>query len=207
MKQIYFILFLIAVSFKVNAIQHTITNSGTAFNPAVLTVKVGDTINFNIESFHNAVEVNKDVWDANGTTSNGGFSLPKGGGQVIVSKTGTLYYVCQPHASMGMKGQIIVQSANSISEFQMDNSENLKIYPNPVRGNLNLYINLKKPTNAQVYIINMAGEEVQRISLGNLKQGVYYKSLVVSSQNKQGRYFAVLHADGQRYVKPFILLR
>lgn len=87
---------------------YTVVSSGFTFSPATITVHAGDTIQFNLSSIHNAVEVSQATWNANGTTSNGGFSLPFGGGALVLVDTGTYYYVCQVHASMGMKGMIIV---------------------------------------------------------------------------------------------------
>lgn len=85
-----------------------IKNSGQTFTPNTVNARVGDTIDFQLQSFHNALEVSKSVWDAGGSTSNGGFLVPFGGGKVALTKVGTLYYVCEPHAQFGMKGIINV---------------------------------------------------------------------------------------------------
>ncbi|MCB9080170.1 MAG: CHRD domain-containing protein [Lewinellaceae bacterium] len=99
------------------ATQHTVTNSGFTFTPAILTVTVGDTIIFQIDGDHNATEVDKATWDSNGSTPNGGFSTPFGGGTVVLTTARTYYYVCTPHASFGMKGQITVMpKVNSSQE-------------------------------------------------------------------------------------------
>jgi plastocyanin len=86
----------------------TITTVGFTFSPATLTISAGDTVNFSLPSDHDAVEVSKATWDANGTTSNGGFSIPFGGGSHTFAQPGAYYYVCAAHASLGMKGTIIV---------------------------------------------------------------------------------------------------
>ena len=88
---------------------HTVTNSGFTFTPSLLTVNAGDTVRFQLDSIHNAVEVSQATWDANGNTSNGGFAVDFGGGDVVFNTPGTYYYVCTVHASMGMKGRIVVQ--------------------------------------------------------------------------------------------------
>ena len=88
-----------------------ITNVGNTFSPDTLFVNTGDTISFNISGSHNAVEVSQSTWLANGLAPNGGFSIPYGGGTWIVNSAQTYYYVCQPHASMGMKGVIIATSS------------------------------------------------------------------------------------------------
>ncbi len=112
MKHIYIcslslVLFLALVS-SAPAAQHQITNSGFSFSPSNITIAVGDTVNFVLDPMHNVVEVSQATWNANGNTSNGGFSLGFGGGTVIFALAGTYYYVCAPHAASGMKGIINV---------------------------------------------------------------------------------------------------
>ena len=91
---------------------YTITTIGTSFSPDTIICNVGDTINFVVGGYHNAVEVDQSTWLANGATPNGGFSFAygSGGGQVVITTAQTYYYVCQPHASMGMKGVIIANA-------------------------------------------------------------------------------------------------
>ena len=91
----------------------TVNSSGYTFTPATITIIVGDTVNFSIASSHNSVEVSQTTWNSNGSTAlSGGFQTPMGGGIVLPAQltVGTHYYVCVPHASMGMKGTIIVQN-------------------------------------------------------------------------------------------------
>jgi len=87
---------------------YIVNSAGFSFSPSTLTIRVGDTVNFALTGIHNAVEVSKATWDANGSTSNGGFSVPFGGGSQTFTQPGTYYYVCTAHAAMGMKGTIIV---------------------------------------------------------------------------------------------------
>jgi len=111
------LLFLLAGLSPLQATVHTVTNSGLTFTPANLEVSVGDTVIFNIGSSHNVVEVTQATFNANGTTSNGGFSLPFGGGTIIIDEANTYYYVCQPHAGAGMKGTIVATAAASPADI------------------------------------------------------------------------------------------
>ena len=87
---------------------YTITTVGMSFSPDTIVCDVGDTINFILGGYHNAVEVSDSTWLIGGTTSNGGFSFGYGAtGMFIPDDCHTFYYVCQPHASSGMKGVII----------------------------------------------------------------------------------------------------
>jgi plastocyanin len=112
----------------------TITNSGYSFTPDTITITYGDTVSFSLESIHNAVEVSQDTWDANGNTPlASGFSLPLGGGSVSTDllSVGTHWYVCSPHASLGMKGVIIVEGATTAIKV-IQPQLNVSFYPNPV---------------------------------------------------------------------------
>jgi plastocyanin len=86
----------------------TVADSGFAFSPSTITIRAGDTVNFRLSGEHDAVEVSKNTWDASGTASNGGFTIPFGGGSHTFARPGIYYYVCIAHVAFGMKGMIIV---------------------------------------------------------------------------------------------------
>ena len=89
---------------------YTIKTLGMSFSPDTIMCDVGDTINFVLGGYHNAIEVSQTTFLALGNTSNGGFSFGYGAtGSFIPTTAQTYYYVCQPHASGGMKGVIIAQ--------------------------------------------------------------------------------------------------
>jgi plastocyanin len=102
------------------ATTYNVTNAGFTFSPATLTINIGDEVNFDLGVDHNAVEVSKATWDVNGFTSNGGFATPLGGGQVTFLQPGTYYYVCVPHASLSMKGTIVVNTITGINNPSND---------------------------------------------------------------------------------------
>ena len=90
---------------------YTIKTLGSTFSPDTIICDVGDTINFILGGYHNAVEVSNSTWLAGGTTSNGGFSFGFGAtGQFISTTAQTYYYVCQTHVTSGMKGIIIANA-------------------------------------------------------------------------------------------------
>ena len=93
----------------------TVGNAGATFTPDTITINPGDTVNFILDPSHDALEVSQSTWNLNDNTPLfGGFLTPYGGGLVLPAhlSIGTHYYVCEPHASMGMKAVIIVQSCN-----------------------------------------------------------------------------------------------
>jgi len=81
------------------------------FSSDTVVIYLGDTIRFMLPFNHNAVEVDETTWINNGTTSNSGFIFNFGDtANFIPDSAKTYYYVCALHASMGMKGVIIVNS-------------------------------------------------------------------------------------------------
>lgn len=163
----------------------TITNSGFTFSPDTVTITVGDSVNFSVASIHVPVEVSQATWTANGNTAlAGGFSTPAGGGLVLPAKltVGTHWYVCSPHAFMGMKGVIIVKNVTGIKENQLQS--NFSIFPNPACGVVSVVSGTGHQYNLSVY--NCIGEKVyekvvnnerSNIDLGELTNGIYFLSM------------------------------
>jgi plastocyanin len=170
----------------------TITNSGFTFSPSMVTITVGDDVNFILESIHNAVEVSQATWNANGNTPlAGGFQTSLGGGAVLTSKlgVGTHYYVCSPHASMGMKGRIIVQNTTGITENNVP--QKFTIYPNPsdnlitIRTDNNLsgaQFSITDPTGRLVFNGRLA-DDATPIDISRLAPGIYL--VQIAAQKRQ----------------------
>ena len=96
---------------------YTIKTLGMTFSPDTVICDVGDTINFILGGSHNAVEVSDSVWLVNGNTSNGGFSFGYGSaGMYMPTNAQTYYYVCQPHASSGIR--VVSFSALMVVQIQ-----------------------------------------------------------------------------------------
>lgn len=141
----------------------TVTNSGNSFTPDLITITQGDTVLFQLQGSHNAQEVDVNTYNSNGNSPIIGFQTNFGGGQVTGLTVGTHYYVCSPHASMGMKGRIIVLPPPTIivpnvwiNEMHYDNSgsdvnEGFEI-AGPSGTDLSCYkIYLYNGSNGQVY--------------------------------------------------------
>ena len=116
---------------------HELTNSGTTFSPNVINMIAGDNIHVVLPSPHTCTEVSQATWNANGNTSNGGFNFSSGTNTFSIDIPGTYYFVCIPHAGMGMKGQIIVtDNTTGVHEAAVANT--LQIFPNPANTILTL---------------------------------------------------------------------
>jgi plastocyanin len=116
---------------------YELTNSGTTFSPDLITMQAGDSIHLVLASPHTCTEVSQATWNANGNTSNGGFNFPSGTHTFSLDVPGTYYYVCIPHASMGMKGQIIV-TASTVGVQETAAAGTLQTYPNPASNAITL---------------------------------------------------------------------
>jgi plastocyanin len=174
----------------------TVTNSGTTFSPAAITINIGDVVTFNIGSSHNVVEVSQATWDANGNTQlAGGFSLPFGGGTVTADKltAGIHYYVCTTHAEFGMKGTITILDPTGIAENTFKNG--ISVYPNPSNGSFQLKLdNSLSAKKFELGIYTLKGEKVYAqsdiqqtnftdIEISDLPKGVYIVRLYGKKEN------------------------
>lgn len=145
MKKTLLSFLMLSIAFTGFSETWTIANEGFTFSPNNLEIELGDSIIFSLGSIHNAVEVSQQTWEANGSTPlEGGFAVPLGGGLIAPNKLpeGTHYYVCQPHASNGMKGIIVVQVTTGIPSNPLTAS--ISVYPNPSQGKFQVDL-----TNAQ----------------------------------------------------------
>jgi plastocyanin len=142
MRRITFFTILLMYSLTGFSAKKEITNVGSAFSPANLTIEAGDNVTFVLESIHNAVEVSQATYNANGTTPlPGGFSVPFGGGEVLPAQlpVGTHWYVCTSHVLQGMKGIIIVGIPTGLDENLIQ--KDISVFPNPAVDLINIKAN------------------------------------------------------------------
>ncbi len=122
MKKILFTLSAIFVFVFNYATNLVVVNAGLTFSPDSITITQGDSVTFSLNNPHNAQEVSLATWQAGNSTPVTGFSTPVGGGLVTGLSVGTHYFVCSPHASMGMKGKIVVLPAPPSVQFVVTSS-------------------------------------------------------------------------------------
>ncbi len=166
---------------------HELTNAGTTFSPNVITMQPGDSIHLVLANPHTCTQVDQSTWEANGNTPNGGFNYPSGEHTFSLDVPGTYYYVCTPHAGMGMKGQIVVEDNTGVQEAA--DLSALKVSPNPARDQVQ--ISGYEPGQT-VQVLDLAGRKVMSatpsgdglIDISALKAGTYN----ISVTDAQGRW-------------------
>jgi plastocyanin len=172
-KIILFGAFALMISGYASATKITITNSGFTFSPDLVTINLGDTVVFQLASMHNSIEVNEATWNANGNAPiDGGWSLPLGGGQLTGLAAGTHFYVCGPHASLGMKGKVIVNGPSGIGDNELA-TKKFSIFPNPTNGKFSLQFNgpdgqsgswTREDPYTAIEVFNILGNKVADLS-------------------------------------------
>lgn len=140
---------------------YELTNVGNTFSPAVINMLVGDQVHIDISAPHTCTEVSQATWNANGSTSNGGFDFGPGENTLTLDVPGTYYFVCIPHASMGMKGQIIVSTSTGVEEAQ--EMPSLLLLPNPASNSVQL---TGTTAEMRVQVMDMMGKRVLDASPG-----------------------------------------
>lgn len=167
--RILLLVLLLTLSVSGNATIWVITNSGDSFTPSTITINQGDTVNFVLESHHNAVQVSLATWNTNGSTMlSGGFMTNFGGGMILPSQmiSGTNYFVCAPHASIGMKGTIVVMVTTDLTETMI--KPEIQVYPNPSGGKYRLeYNNFEISKNSKLEVYSIKGEKLYESTLTN----------------------------------------
>lgn len=207
MKKLSFLFISISlfVAGNLSAKTYTITNSGYTFVPDSISINIGDQVTFSLGSMHNAVEVSQATWDAGGNTSNGGFSVPYGGGTVTFSTTGTYYYVCQPHAHLGMKGIIVVNNTpTAILNAGTETNSDLFIFPNPARDHVNLSFSVFNNSNINIDLLDITGNRVRVFVSGNYSTGKYSLNFPVNDVIS-GKYFVRFACGDVILVKPVLI--
>lgn len=169
---------------------HELTNVGNTFSPNVITMDAGDNIHLVLTGNHTCTQVDQSTWNANGNTPNGGFNYSAGEHTFTLDVPGTYYYVCIPHAGLGMKGQIIVEPTTGVREEA--STAQLGLFPNPA-GN-EVWINGLE-TGQIVQLIDAAGRlvlESQPTGDGLLNiAGVETGNYQVAIRDASGRMIAV----------------
>lgn len=192
---------LVYISVNLNAqTSHNVTVSSYKFSPANLTITAGDEVVWtNIGGTHN-VDGKQSVFALNPESF--GNNLGSGWTYKFVFNTaGTYNYQCDPHAAMGMVGNIVVNPKSvTSSESLANNSGNILLYPNPASQ----YIELKIPANYSAInslkVYSIAGALIDQQAFPGNSLSLRYDI----SPFKNGIYFMEINAENRKDVLKFI---
>jgi plastocyanin len=202
-KKLYITTILSLLTVAIFSAQHTVSNSGTTFTPAEITIQPGDEVVFNLGSMHNAIEVSFDTYSSNGNTSNGGFSVPFGGGTVSFPTAGTYYYVCEPHAEFGMKGIIHVETISKVNSTTADTR--LTVFPNPASEYFSVNYLLQNKGKVEIMLVDIAGNDVLNILNDVQNEGNHSLINNLNSDVAAGIYFVRINTDEGVLTKKLII--
>jgi plastocyanin len=187
-------LLLLTISIAAFCKTWTVINSGASFSLSTITIEEGDSVLFVLQNSHDAREVSQATWNNNASTALlGGFQTPTAGGLVLPAKlgVGTHYYVCTPHAGVGMKGQIIVQAATGLLE---NASYSLSVYPNPAADLVVMKAN-KYAMGSAYAMYDLTGRQVVAGKIMNESTGIDI------SQLQSGLYFLQVGTNAKQTFK------
>lgn len=191
MKKTLLTFLLIAPLTLLAQTSHIITAFNFGFAPENLTIEVGDTVYVQTQNFHTATEVSEANWLANNATSNGGFWVGFGSQTsddwFVLNEPGMYYYICVPHASMGMKGTINV-TGTSVGIENSVKADDFSILP---QGNGNYLITFNDVD--EFAVITTAGKQMYSKALGNSDN----QSQITLSDLPAGIYLGVFARDGK----------
>lgn len=176
------------------ATNHQITISGTNYSPSLLVVQINDVVNIEASSTHPLVQVSKATWDASlNTELAGGWGTKTASYQFTITTTDTIYFVCQQHASIGMKGRIVVDAVNGMKKTTIAKNY---LFTNPSKGQ-EIQFNNNNGISLKIEIFNSGGSLVKSVSAEpglnkiNLSSGIYFMR-ISSAEAILGRETAIV---------------
>lgn len=150
------------------------------FAPAIIQAEQGDSLRIlPVDSGHTFTQVSEETWNANGNEPSGQYQFDFLLDTVTVELTGsgTIYYVCSPHAAMGMKGIVNVALVSSVADHDLFRASTF--FPNPASDRI--WMRDPPSETLNVIIVDATGREAARMHMlssealyvGDLPTGLY----------------------------------
>jgi plastocyanin len=205
MKHLFIAVFA-CILFSVAGAQHIISINGNSYLPNTLTVNVGDEVIIEASKIYPLAEVNPDSWHVNRLSpQNNGFSSSSNYKILITAAMAgqTIYFGSAAHLASGMKGRIIVNAVPGI--FVSDNRDfNFTVYPNPVKTDSWINIELNKSERISIQVYDMNGRIVrtfidQQMHAGDMKMPFTLNQL------ESGNYIVQMRSGNRRINKQIIV--
>ena len=205
MKKTFTSLFaLIIASCAISQITHTVNSGNFYYDPEVLTITVGDDVNWiNDGGFHN---VNADVNTLTGASYGNPesfISSPTNDSDLYTHTftiAGTYGYDCSvgSHAANGMVGTIIVEEGTSNVNETAQEQLNRTFHVFQSGFSNSIYVQFdaaKNSNNSRIQITGLNGKEILNLNL-NVEQGKNTQNITLSKIPCTGIYIVNLFYEG-----------
>jgi plastocyanin len=185
--------------------KHVVEASNFAFDPADITIAVGDTVEWvwvnGMHTTTSEVTTGPDVWDALLDASNTSFSI-------VITTEGEHPYHCTPHLTLGMVGTINATIPNAVNDE--DNNPNKfqlsQNYPNPFNPSTKIRFSIPEESQVSIKIFNALGQDVSTILNNIVKSGTHSVDFD-ASELTSGIYFYKITAGKLTDTKKMLLLK
>jgi len=161
--------------------KHQISVVNTEFVPSSLTIQKGDTVTWSNTQGYHSIEGSQSSYPSNPES----FGIAAGMNWVytyVFDKPGTYDYHCEPHLSLGMTGQIIVEEKPAItinfSEMTPHTGQNMWLAV------------IEKGTDEEIFRIKKTIEESFSIEVETVEIGNSYAIDFFADFNENGQYEA-----------------
>ena len=206
MKAILSFLFAFFLILTINASNISISISGFTYSPSTVLATIGDEITIEASSTHPLVQVDEATWTANGNTPQAdGWNVKTSSYTFSPSAPGIIYFVCQAHSSVGMKGKIVVQAATVLKDESTD-ILNISLFPNPVQTFGLLRLNVPEESRISATVLNILGVPVKVVVPTTPLQGENEYSFDVADL-PTGTYVMVVTDDRKKHYQKFLVVK
>ena len=206
MKRIFTLAFLMSISVAAMCATWTVTSVNTSFSPDSITIQLGDSVHFTLGANHDAREVSQATYNANGTTSNGGFDVTFGGGYAVPAQLtlGVHYYVCINHVMGGMKGRIYVVNTTGIDPIA-GSKPVFTIFPNPTTKSVSVNYSVDRQAMVSLRMVTLEGKVLENF-LSEIKiPGSYVGNFDLENRIAKGTYLIELTVGENRTTQKVIV--
>jgi len=201
-KRLTTFLFLLTSSVLFSQTTHDVTVQNFSFSPQTLTITTGDIVKWtNISGTHNVRANDNSFYSGSAAPAPWEFTH-------TFTTAGDFPYYCEPHASMGMTGTIVVQNPVGVNddellakEFELEQN-----FPNPF--NPGTIISYSVPTSSfiNLKVYDILGNEIA-VLVNEEKQAGNYQINFDASKLTGGVYFYQLRTNSFVDTKKMILMK
>ena len=192
---------------------HHVTQSGTSFIPANLTIARTDTVIWTWTSLSHTVTNGTGSTDPNVGTL---FDVPLNSlnptFKYVFGTAGTFPYFCRPHELFGMKGTITVTPLTGVEGQTTPAAIMLgQNFPNPFNPSTRITYSLARAGIVLLKIYDLEGRLVETLAEGTRTAGSHEVAWdgrdTTGNAVSSGVYFCKLTASGRSEIRKMVLLR